>query len=89
MGKQVIDDPKCLQSWAAVQPELPSLEFVHDGSSAIWVPPLELFDKLLSNPKIADTLSTHKLYDKLQDKTCFCILVRAQLAITYTSPLAA
>lgn len=89
MGKQVIDDPKCLQSWAAVQPELPSLEFVHDGSSAIWVPPLELFDKLLSNPKIADTLSTNTPYDKLQDKTCFCILVRAQLAITYTSPLAA
>lgn len=88
MGKQVIDDPTSLQNWAGVQPELPALEFVHDGSSAIWVPPLELFDKLLSNPKIADTIHTNKPYDKLGDTIAFCILVRSRLVIALIRSLA-
>jgi hypothetical protein len=81
MGRQVIDDPKCLQTWASVQPELPSLEYVHDGSSAIWVPPVELFDKVLSNPKIADTIHTNKPYDKLGDTIAFCLLVKPRLVL--------
>ena len=68
VGKSVIDDPAQLQAWAEVQPELPSFEYVLPGSSAMWVPPVTLMEKLLTNALVAKTIRRLTPYDKLSDK---------------------
>lgn len=68
MGKALIDTPNQLQGWAMRQPELPSIEFVLPGESAVWVEPKELLQKLLCHQPFVDSIEWGAPYDKQHQK---------------------
>lgn len=86
VGKSVIDHPAQLQAWAEIQPELPSFQYVLPGSSAMWVPPTILMEKLLSNPMIARTIRRLTPYDKLKDTIFVWYLVSLNSNTTMSYP---
>jgi hypothetical protein len=83
MGKGLVDSPDKLQQWAEEQPELPEIAFVQEGSSAMYVPPKQLLEKLRSNPKFEDTIRWQAPYDKQSDKLFMWYLVRPSLSSLY------
>ena len=82
-GTKLINTPAQLQAWMEWQPELPPIEFVRAGCSAVHVAMDSLLEKLMCNPRVRDKIRWQAPYDRGTKLVVYYMVTLILLAFTY------